>query len=129
MQKGMLDRTYKPCIFLRYSADIILTDAYFIVCKQDSFVQVHQSYSNASQCPETCHFFRSVTETAAVEQAQLRRYERAQKWNRVGNILGAPFSWFAKLSGIAQGLLILLVVVYFSPRIAEAIAIVVKALK
>jgi hypothetical protein len=135
IQEGITRGQFKFCVHLKYAADgpYSVVRAYTPVCEENSFAESRGGYARGNSCPEDCRLFldRQIVQkmNAIALDKEEREERRHRRWGKVSQFLSAPFQWFAKLSGIAQGLIIVLVIVYFSPRIAEAIITIIKALK
>jgi hypothetical protein len=142
---GIAAGRFKNCIQLQIGQPTNWDANYRLRCEKGSLQYSHPprlldqedlDYDELS-CPENCHFFRDVK----LEQKQkndrnewhekTKRYERRKteiKWWL--ELMGTPFSGFAKLPWQSQLLIFLILAGIFAPRILEAvktfISIIVK---
>ena len=135
LEEGVASGNFKDCANLKYALgpdSFAVIQFYFPVCQKACFVSRDHLYQTMG-CPQDCRLYVNRQTAVTAENAILLKHKqeqkRKQRWQKVGHLLADPFQWFAKLSGIAQGMIILLIIIYFSPRIAEAIVKVIHALK
>ncbi|GEM_PF-4462855 len=130
---------YKDCSHLKFAESdgpFGLSSVYVICCEERSFATNGEPESYVGHrflCPDTCVYFRD----RQVSLAEAERKRTAEAWRRRSGgtvqlllkVLASPFIWFQKLSGMAQGLILLLILIYFSPRLADSVIKLVQALK
>lgn len=134
---GMKAGQFKDCKHLKFDEQLgafNIIRQYTVVCIEDSFEEPgNLEYHGQQACPEHCLFFQDRNEAFKArlneEGFQIVRSGVIGFWKGIAWLIAVPFRWFASLSGIAQGTIILLAVIYYSPRLAEAIIKIIHALK
>jgi hypothetical protein len=102
-------------------------------CKESCFIWNDPLRINI--CPPNCHYYKSRLEselekyeTQKEERRKQKLQERKENWSRWLNFAGIPFTWFSKLAGITQSLLILLLILLFARSWVPIIIELIRAL-
>lgn len=134
IEEGIARKQYRLCTHIKFAqgpGPCAIAEYYYVVCEQDSFSQ--EPFDSIAHCPEDCRLYVDKTIARArqleIQELEDRVQRRARFWKGVGKLLTGPFEWFAKLSGVAQGLIILLIIIYFAPRLADSIIKIIQAVK
>ena len=127
VQEGIHHTFFKPCTFLQVigGVDGYSFSNYRPYCQQDSFVQTRNGLY-PRQCPADCSLFKDRYVLAAQEAKE----EKRQKHVRLAKtIFLGPFIWFGKLPTLTQALLLFIIIVLVSPKLASSVIAIIKSLK
>lgn len=125
LEEGIIKKIFEGCTNLTVVGGVdsagIHFHPYHVYCTENSFVDTaNQTYDK--RCPPTCLFYNS--RKAVAKKKQRDKFRMAVHTN-----IARPFNWFAKLPTLTQALLVLLVIIFIAPKLAETIFMVIKALK
>ena len=127
-KKGIEIGVYKDCSHLKVIGGVVAAIQFHpfkTYCDEHSF-QINKNPEYSEGCPKDCLLFKDRI-ASENELARQKRNERMRETTKTW--LGTPFAWFAKLPATTQGLIIILLIVLFLPKLALTILTIAKALK